>query len=94
MIADISLSTTFRNICICKAGSFPEQNSANQEESGVESDEKSDDKDSHMEDNSPDHPDNDMSTRLTLSVGQWVLVRYDGLEFPGDITSCGHAQKW
>ena len=30
-----------------------------------------------------------MTARLSLSVGQWVLVRCDGLEFPGEVTSCG-----
>ena len=44
-----------------------------------------------MEDNSPDLPDSDVTTLLTLSVGQWILVRYDGLEFPGEVTSCGES---
>ena len=82
MVADISMSTAFRIVRIRKASSD------NQEESGDESDEKSDKEDSHMEDDSPDPPDSDATTRLTLSVGQWVLVRYDGLEFPGEVTSC------
>ena len=46
-------------------------------------------RDSHAEDNSPDPLDSDTTTRLSLSVGQWVLVRYDGLEFPGEVTACG-----
>ena len=54
----------------------------------VESDESSGREDSHAEDNSPDPLDSDTTARLSLSVGQWVLVRYDGLEFPGEVTSC------
>ena len=73
-----------------KAGSSSEQNSDEEEELGEESDENCDEQvDSHMEQDSSDIPDGNTTTRLTLSVGQWVLVRYDGLEFPGEVTSCG-----
>ena len=47
-----------------------------------------------MEDDSPDPPHSKiaMPTQLTLSVGQWVLVKYDDLEFPGVVTSCGETE--
>ena len=67
------------------------------------SDEKGDAEDSHMEDDAPGPLDNATTTPLTLSVGQWVLVRYNGLEFSGEVTYCGktdaetstyYAQNW
>ena len=83
-VADISASTTFHIVCMCRASS-----SHKQEESGEVSDKKGDAEDSHIEDDSPDPLDSCTTTLLALSVGQWVPVRYDGLEFPGEVTSCG-----
>lgn len=83
MVADISASTAFHIVRIRKASSDDEGGSS------IESDESSGREDSHAEDNSPDPLDSDTTARLSLSVGQWVLVRYDGLEFPGEVTSCG-----
>lgn len=42
-----------------------------------------------MEDELPGPLDSSTTTQLTLPFRLWVLVRYDGLEFPGEVTSCG-----
>lgn len=30
-----------------------------------------------------------VTQQFTLKVGQWVVVNYDGLIFPGEVTACG-----
>ena len=29
---------------------------------------------------------------VTLKVGEWVLVLYDGIEFPGEVVACGESE--
>ena len=89
MVADISTSTKICIVCIRKAGCLPEQNPDELEKTDDESDEKSDEGDCITDNNSPDppHSKNAAHTHLTLSTGQWVLVKYDDLEFPGEVTS-------
>ena len=92
-VADISTSTKVSIVHIRKAGCLPEQNpdelEESDDESDDESDEKSDEGDCITDDNSPDpqHSQNAAPTNTTLSIGQWVIVKYDDLEFPGELSN-------
>ena len=89
MVADTSDSTQFRTVRVRK-----EEQSDNEEESDDISDEESDDNDvsdkgCDPEDNPPASATNSNSTQpFTLNVGQWVIIEYDGLKFPGEVTTC------
>ena len=82
MVAETSDSTQFQIACICKAngkdkGEFAEE-------------EKESDHESHNDTEEDGFPrvesDND---EFPVEVGQWFVVAYDGIEFPGEVVTCG-----
>ena len=46
------------------------------------------DPDDNLQADSSGAPNIDSTHLFTLKVGQWVVVNYDGLEFPGEVTTC------
>ena len=77
MVADTSDSTEFTVVRIRKVSS----------ETGSDPDE-----DSEGGNESEDQTESSVATQdaIDLSIGKWVIVNYDGEEFPGEITSNAH----
>ena len=85
MVADTSDSTKFLIVHIRKTS---KEESDDEEESNEVSDKECDPED-NLQAGSPGAPSSDPTQQFTLKVGQWVVVNYDGLKFPGEVTTCG-----
>ena len=78
MVADTSDSTQFTTVRIRKV------NDRENEEDESDSEEKEEDSESEEEE---EGSQTSVTTPEILSVGNWVIVNYDGEAFPGEITS-------
>ncbi len=79
MVADTSDSTQFTTVRIRKV------NDSDIEEEESDSEGKEEDSESETKE---EESQAIVTTTEVLSVGNWVIVNYDGEEFPGEITSC------
>ena len=101
MVADTSDSTQFRIVRIraCDGEGFDDSmgsddNEGSNDGEGSDDSEGSDDGEGYnngkryVSEDNPGATNNDPTQQLTVNVGQWVIIKYDSIEFPGEVTTC------
>ena len=93
LVADTSDSTQFRIVRIRKKENDTttrEEEELPEEEESLNEEESPEEEESYEGDEcSSEEARLATTAKITLNVGQWVVVMYEGTEFPGEVVTCG-----